>query len=147
MDDFRRTLSRSLGLVFLLTIPSSAGLIVIGDSIIGALFEGGAFRDYDTRQTAAALAWFAVGLVGYSGLKILVPAFYALKDSRTPMYISLASIATNYFIVSNMTGAHAFGHAGLALSTAAVAISGAILQFLMLRKRIGGIYGRALFRA
>ena len=145
MDDFRRTLSRSLGLVFLLTIPSSAGLIVIGDSIIGALFEGGAFRDYDTRQTAAALAWFAVGLVGYAALKILVPAFYALKDSRTPMYISLASIATNYFIVSNMTGAQSFGHAGLALSTAAVAISGAIALFLILRKRVGGIYGRALF--
>ena len=145
MDDFRRTLSRSLGLVFLLTIPSSAGLIVIGDSIIGSLFEGREFRAYDTQQTAAALAWFAVGLVGYAALKILVPAFYALKDSRTPMYISLASIATNYFIVSNMTGAHAFGHAGLALSTAAVAISGAILQLLLLRKRVGGIYGRALF--
>lgn len=145
MDDFRRTLSRSLGLVFLLTIPSSAGLIVIGDSIIGSLFEGGQFHAYDTHQTAAALAWFAMGLGGYSALKILVPAFYALGDSRTPMYISLASIATNYYIVSTMTGATSFGHAGLALSTAVVAISGALLQFLMLRRRIGGIYGRALF--
>ncbi len=144
MDDFRRTLSRSLGLVFLLTIPSSAGLLVIGDAIIGSLFEGGAFREYDTRQTAAALAWFAAGLVGYAALKILVPAFYALKDSRTPMYISLASIATNYAIVSTMTGATSFGHAGLALSTAAVAITGAILQFSLLRHRVGGIYGRAL---
>lgn len=144
MDDFRRTLSRSLGLVFLLTIPSSVGLLVIGDAIIGSLFEGGAFRAYDTHQTAAALAWFAAGLVGYAALKILVPAFYALKDSKTPMYISLASIATNYAIVSTMTGQTAFGHAGLALSTAAVAITGSILQFLLLRGRVGGIYGRAL---
>jgi len=145
MDDFRRTLSRSLGLVFLLTIPSSAGLIVIGDAIIGSLFEGGEFGVYDTKQTAAALSWFAVGLVGYAALKILVPAFYALKDSRTPMYISLVSIATNFFIVSNMTQASSFGHAGLALSTAAVAISGAIVQFIILRNRVGGIYGRTLF--
>ncbi len=145
MDDFRRTLSQSLGLVFLLTIPSSAGLLVIGDAIIGSLFEGGEFHRYDTQQTAAALAWFAAGLVGYAALKILVPAFYALKDSKTPMYISLASIATNYFIVSTMTGATSFGHAGLALSTAAVAITGALLQFAMLRHRVGGIYGRALF--
>lgn len=145
MDDFRRTLSRSLGLVFLLTIPSSAGLLVIGDAIIGSLFEGGQFRAYDTQQTAAALAWFAAGLVGYAALKILVPAFYALKDSKTPMYISVASIATNYVIVSTMTGATSFGHAGLALSTAAVAITGALLQFGILRHRIGGIYGRALF--
>jgi putative peptidoglycan lipid II flippase len=145
MDDFRRTLSQSLGLVFLLTIPSSAGLLVIGDAIIGSLFEGGEFHRYDTQQTAAALAWFAAGLVGYAALKILVPAFYALKDSKTPMYISLASIATNYFIVSTMTGATSFGHAGLALSTAAVAITGALLQCAMLRHRVGGIYGRALF--
>jgi len=145
MDDFRRTLSRSLGLVFLLTIPSSAGLLVIGDAIIGSLFEGGQFGAYDTHQTAAALAWYAAGLVGYAALKILVPAFYALKDSRTPMYISVASIATNYVVVSAMTGATSFGHSGLALSTAAVAVSGAVLQFALLRRRIGGIYGRALF--
>jgi putative peptidoglycan lipid II flippase len=120
------------------------GLLVIGDAIIGSLFEGGEFRAYDTHQTAAALAWFAAGLVGYAALKILVPAFYALKDSKTPMYISLASIAINYVIVSTMTGQTAFGHAGLALSTAAVAITGSIVQFSLLRGRVGGIYGRAL---
>jgi putative peptidoglycan lipid II flippase len=144
MDDMRRTLSRSLGLVFLLTIPSSVGLMVIGDSIVGALFEGGRFTRYDTQQTAAALSWFAFGLVGYAALKVLVPAFYALKDSRTPMYISLASIAINYAVASTMTSAAGFGHAGLALSTASVAIFGAIVQFLLLRGRIGGMYGRAL---
>jgi putative peptidoglycan lipid II flippase len=144
MDDMRRTLSRSLGLVFLLTIPSSVGLIVLGESIVGSLFEGGRFSRYDTQQTAAALSWFAAGLVGYAALKVLVPAFYALKDSRTPMYVSLASIAINYGVVSLLTSTGAFGHAGLALSTAAVAIFGAVFQFLLLRNRIGGIYGRAL---
>lgn len=144
MEDFRKTLSRSLGLVFLLTIPSSAGLIVIGDAIVGALFEGGEFTNYDTHQTATALAFFALGLAGYSALKILVPAFYALKDSRTPMYISIASIAINYAVVTAMTGAAGFGHAGLAMSTATVAVFGGVVQFLILRSRIGGIYGRAL---
>ena len=144
MEDFRKTLSRSLGLVFLMTIPSSAGLIVLGDAIVGALFEGGAFTSYDTHQTASALAFFALGLAGYSALKILVPAFYALKDSRTPMYISIASIAINYAVVTAMTGAAGFGHTGLAMSTATVAVFGGVAQFLILRSRIGGIYGRAL---
>ncbi len=144
MDDFRRTLSRSLGLVFLLTIPSSAGLFVLGPSIIGALFERGEFTSYDTQQTALALGWFAIGLAGYSALKVLVPAFYALKDARTPMFVSLASIAINYLVVSIMTTQPGFGLAGLAMSTSVVAISGSLILFSILKGRMTGIYGRAL---
>jgi putative peptidoglycan lipid II flippase len=144
MDDFRRTLSRSLGMVFLLTIPSSAGLYFLAPSIIGALFERGEFTVFDTQQTALALGCFALGLAGYSALKVLVPAFYALKDARTPMYVSLASIALNYAVVSVMTAKAGFGLAGLALSTSAVAISGSLILFTILKARITGIYGRAL---
>jgi len=144
MDDFRRTLSRSLGLVFLLTIPSSVGLFVLGPSIIGALFERGEFKANDTHQTALALGWFAIGLAGYSALKVLVPAFYALKDARTPMFVSLGSIGINYAVVSTMTSQTAFGLAGLALSTSAVAITGSLILLTILKTRITGIYGRAL---
>ena len=144
MDDFRRTLSRSLGLVFLLTIPSSVGLFVLGPSIIGALFERGEFNANDTHQTALALGWFAIGLAGYSALKVLVPAFYALKDARTPMFVSLGSIGINYAVVSTMTSQTGFGLAGLALSTSAVAITGSLILLTILKTRITGIYGRAL---
>ena len=144
MDDFRRTLSRSLGLVFLLTIPSSVGLFVLGPSIIGAIFERGKFNSNDTHQTALALGWFAIGLAGYSALKVLVPAFYALKDARTPMFVSLGSIGINYALVSTMTSQTGFGLAGLALSTSAVAITGSLILLTILKTRITGIYGRAL---
>lgn len=144
MDDFRRTVSRSLGLVFLLTIPSSVGLFVLGPSIIGALFERGEFNANDTHQTALALSWFAIGLAGYSALKVLVPAFYALKDARTPMFVSLGSIGINYAVVSTMTSQTGFGLAGLALSTSAVAITGSLILLTILKTRITGIYGRAL---
>ena len=144
MDDFRRTVSRSLGLVFLLTIPSSVGLFVLGPSIIGALFERGEFNANDTHQTALALGWFAIGLAGYSALKVLVPAFYALKDARTPMFVSLGSIGINYAVVSTMTSQTGFGLAGLALSTSAVAITGSLILLTILKSRITGIYGRAL---
>ena len=144
MDDFRRTLSRSLGLVFLLTIPSSVGLFVLGPSIIGALFERGEFNAIDTHQTALALGWFAIGLAGYSALKVLVPAFYALKDARTPMFVSLGSIGINYAVVATMTTQTGFGLAGRALSTSAVAITGSLILLTILKTRITGIYGRAL---
>ena len=143
-DDFRRTLSKSLGMVFLLTLPSSIGLMVLGNTMIGAIYQGGKFQEYDTGQTALALSCYAVGLAGYSALKVLNPAFYALHDARTPMFISLASIGINYFTAFVLLRQTALGHAGLALSTSAVAIFGAVALFAILRNRIGGIHGRAL---
>lgn len=144
MDEFRRTLSKSLGMIFLLTLPSSVGLIVLGKSIIGAIYQGGRFQLYDTQQTAVALSCYAIGLAGYAALKVLGPAFYALGDARTPMYVSLASIAINYGTAVAMIRYSGLGHAGLAVSTSAVALFGFLVLFEILRRRIGGVYGRAL---
>lgn len=144
-DEFRRTLSRSLGMVFLLTVPSSVGLIVLGQSIIGAIYQGGRFQIYDTQQTAAALSFYAVGLAGYAATKVLNPAFYALGDARTPMWISLCSIGINLAAALALTRYWNWGHEGLALSTSLVALFASVSQFLMLRDRIAGIYGRQLF--
>lgn len=143
-DEFRRTLSRSLATVLLLTVPSSVGLTVLGQSIIGAIYQGGAFELYDTQQTAAALSYFAIGLLGYAGLKVLTPAFYALNDARTPMVVSLLSIAINYITAWLMINRAGAGHAGLALATSMVALFNFLVLFLILRARLGGIYGRRL---
>jgi putative peptidoglycan lipid II flippase len=147
MDDFRRILSRSLGMVFLLTIPSSVGLAVLGPAMIGAIYEGGSFDLYDTRQTGQALAGFAIGLAGYSAVKLLTPAFYALKDSRTPMLISALSVAVNYGTAWALLRFAHLGHEGLALSTSAVALFSFVAQFLAMRAKIGGVEGRALRRS
>jgi putative peptidoglycan lipid II flippase len=143
-EEFRRTLSKSLGMVFLLTVPSSVGLIVLGNTMIGAIYQGGKFHAFDTQQTALALSCYAVGLAGYSALKVLNPAFYALHDARTPMIISLISIAVNYATASLLLSSTNLSHAGLALSTSTVAIFGALALFMILRTRVGGIYGRSL---
>lgn len=144
MEEFRQTLSRSLGLVFLLTVPSSMGLAILGRSMIGAIYQHGKFDPYDTQQTAIALSCYAVGLAGYAALKVLTPAFYALRDSRTPMLVSFLSIAINYAVASALIRTLKMGHAGLALSTSAVALFGFVVLFWILRGRIGGIHGRAL---
>ncbi len=144
IEEFRRTLSRSLGMVFLLTIPSSIGLMVLGQSIVGAIYQGGKFQVYDTRQTALALSCYAVGLAGYAALKVLSPSFYALGDARTPMMVSLVSIAINLGVAYTMIHTTRLGHAGLALSTSAVALFGFVAQFWLLRNRLDGIHGREL---
>ena len=144
MNEFRHTLGRSLGMIFLLTIPSSVGLAVLGDSMIAAVYQGGRFRAYDTHQTALALSCYSIGLAGYAAIKVLAPAFYALNDARTPMLVSLASILINIIAASSMVKFAGLGHAGLALSTSLVALFSSIALFEVLRRRIGGIQGRRL---
>ncbi|MBN8733479.1 MAG: murein biosynthesis integral membrane protein MurJ [Acidobacteria bacterium] len=143
-EDFRQTLARSVGFVFLLTVPSSIGLIVLGRAMVAAIYQGGEFNDYDTKQTALALSCYAIGLAAYAALKVVTQAFYALKDSRTPMYVSLASIAINFCVAWGALHYTQLGHAGLALSTSAVALFNFAALFWILRQRIGGIYGRHL---
>ena len=147
MDGFRETLSRSLGLVFLLTVPSAVGLAVMGQSIVGAIYQFGAFKAFDTEQTARALACYAIGLAGYSAVKVLNPAFYALNDARTPVIVSFGSVLVNIAAVTYLIRVAHMGHEGLALSTSGVAVFSSIALFWVMRNRIGGIYGRNLWRS
>ncbi len=147
LEEFRRTVARSLGMVLLFTLPSSIGLAVLGRTMIGAIYQGGRFQANDTNQTALALTCYAIGLTGYSALKVLNPAFYALHDSRTPMWTGVASIALNLAVAVSLLRGFGFGHAGLALSTSAVAVAGAAALLWILRNRLGGIHGSALLRS
>ena len=140
--EFRQTLVHSLALVFLLCIPSAVGLAVLAQPIVALIFEYGKFTAFDTVQTANALAAYAIGLAGYGAIKVLSPAFYALNDARTPMLISLLSIAVNY--VMNSLLVHRFGHVGLACSTSAVALVNFLLLALFMRRRLGRFDGRRL---
>lgn len=140
--EFRQTLAHSLALVFLLCIPSAVGLAVLAKPIVALVFEHGKFTAFDTAQTANALAAYAIGLAGYGAIKVLSPAFYALGDARTPMLISLGSIAVNYLMNSLLVGP--FGHVGLAFSTSSVALVNFLLLALLMRRRLGRLGGRQL---
>jgi putative peptidoglycan lipid II flippase len=140
IGEFRRTLAGSIRLAFLLTIPSAVGLAVLGHPIIALIYERGGFKGNDTDRTAAALAFYAIGLAGYSAIKILAPAFYALGDARMPMMISLLSIVTNFVLNWMLVGV--LQERGLALSTSAVALLNFALLYLLMQRRIKGLEGR-----
>jgi putative peptidoglycan lipid II flippase len=144
MDEFRSTLAGSLRMALLLTIPSSVGLAVLGESMIGAVYQGGRFTAQDTHQTALALACYGAGLVGFAALKLLAPAFYALDDAWTPMAVSLASIALNLPLAIALARGARMGHAGLALATSFVALASAAALATALGRRIHGFEGRLL---
>ncbi|MEK7379074.1 MAG: lipid II flippase MurJ, partial [Candidatus Binatota bacterium] len=103
------------------------------------------FTAADTHQTAAALAFYAVGLTGYAAIKVLAPAFYALKDARTPMIVGVVSIATNY--VLNYLLVERFGHRGLAMATSGVALVNFLALFFLIKRKIGHIEGRRIFQS
>ena len=134
-------------MVFLLTIPSSVGLAVLGDSMIAAVYQGGQIsrlRYAPDRAGAFLLLHRSGRLCG--AMKVLAPAFYALNDARTPMLVSLASILINAAAASSMVRFAGLGHAGLALSTSLVALFSSVALFEVIRRRIGGIQGRRLAR-
>jgi putative peptidoglycan lipid II flippase len=143
-EECRRTLSRSVGMVLLMSVPSSVGLALLGRPIIGAIFQSGKFQLYDTEQTALALSCYAIGLAGYAATKVLTPVFYALSDSKTPMYISLLSIVVNICAAEFLLTEFHLGISALALATSAVAIVACVVLFAVLRGRLGGIDGRYL---
>ena len=133
--EFRQNLARGMRLAFLLTIPSMLGLMMLAEPIISVLYQHGKFTADATAQAAGALRFYAIGLVAYSAMKVLVPAFYALDLRKTPMNVSFIAIAVNLGLNWLFTFHLRFGHLGLALSTGCVALTNfAILYVLMHRE-------------
>jgi putative peptidoglycan lipid II flippase len=143
----RSTLGHGIRFAFLLTIPCAVGLIFLAEPIISLIFQRGHFNYESTLQTAAALKFYAVGLVAYSSLKVLAPAFYALNKRNLPMIVSFFSIATNYLFNQFLTLHLHFGHRGLALSTSLVAILNFAILYVMMARHIDGLETRALLRS
>jgi putative peptidoglycan lipid II flippase len=135
----RSTLAHALGLMLLLNLPATIGLIVLARPIVAVIFEHGNFTAADTIATAAALQLYAIGLIGYSVVRIISPTFYAVGRSRIPVMVSAGSVAVN--VVLNVALVRAMGYRGLALGTSITAIVNASVQLVLLRREIHGLEG------
>ena len=136
-DDMRRTISSALRMMLVLSVPSMVGLAVLGRPIVQLLFERGEWTPDATSATAWALLMYAPGLVGYSVVKIASPSFYALRDARTPVLVSMMTVGTN--VALNLWLVRVMGFGGLALGTAIASLVNAGLLMTLLARRIGGI--------
>jgi len=116
MEELRETVESSLRLAACLTFPATAGLIVFRHEIIRLLYERRAFLPADTIETSRVLLLYAFALFAYSGVKILVPTFYALNDTKTPVRSSITTVAAK--IAVNLILVFRMGYLGLALATA-----------------------------
>ncbi|SDP08871.1 murein biosynthesis integral membrane protein MurJ [Desulforhopalus singaporensis] len=140
----KETMISSLTMVFALTLPATAGLIILAEPIIRLIFEHGAFTATDTIQTAQTLALFAIGLFAYSANKVLVPAFYALDKTRYPVIASFLAIGFNLVIVTLTI--NRLGHLAIALSTSCTMLINFIFLMGVLYVSMGGYSVRYLLK-
>jgi putative peptidoglycan lipid II flippase len=138
----RRTISSGLRMMLMLNVPATVGLIVLADPIVALLLERGEFLPRDTAATAAALMFFAPGLLGSSIVKLASPSFYALRDARTPVIVSVITVAANLGL--NLVLIRVMGFRGLALGTAIASVLNAGLLLWLLGRRLEGLEGRRI---
>jgi putative peptidoglycan lipid II flippase len=138
----RSTVADSLSLMMMLNVPATVGLIVLASPIVQVIFERRAFTHGDTLATAAALQAYAVGLVGYSVVRIASPTFYALNESRTPVTVSVITVLVN--AVLNIALARAMGYRGLALGTSLAALLNGVTLLFLLHRRLHGLEDRRM---
>jgi putative peptidoglycan lipid II flippase len=134
MVRLRGTVASSLRLAACLTFPATLGLILFRTEIVSLLYENDRFLRADTIATSHVLIYYALSLFSYSAVKVLVPAFYALGDAKTPVRVSILSVAAKIGI--NLLLVMKMGFYGLALATAAASW----LNMSMLAHRLGGIW-------
>lgn len=136
------TITHAVGLTALLNIPATLGLIVLAEPIIQLIYEHGSFTASDTLATAAALRFYALGLMGYAVARIIAPTFYAMGMSRTPVIISMLSVAVS--VALNLLLVQSLSYRGLALGTSLAALFNASAQVWMLRRALGTLETRAV---
>jgi putative peptidoglycan lipid II flippase len=144
MPGMRSTLQQSLSMLGFLTIPATAGLLVLATPVVRLLYERGAFTATATRLTSTALVFYAIGLVAYTGVKVLAPAFYALGASRVPLLASAAAVATNLAV--NVSLYRMLGFRAVALGTSLGALLNAGVLLVAFERRVGGLAASGLVR-
>ena len=127
-------------MMMVLNVPATLGLVTLAEPIVRLLFERGHFTSADTVSTAAALRFYAIGLVGYATARIVSPVFYAMGRSRVPVAVSLCTVAIN--LVANIALVRVLGFRGLALGTSLAMLVNGLVLLLLLRRRTARPRGR-----
>ena len=138
----RNTVADGLALMLMLNIPATIGLMTLAAPIVQLLFERGKFGPDATAATAAALQFYALGLVGYSVTRIASPTFYALGLNRVPVIVSAVSVIVNAAL--NLVFVRLMGYRGLAFGTSLAALFSAVTLLTLLHRRLHGLNNRRL---
>ncbi len=144
MDTFKTTLSYSLRQTLAIAVPAAVGLIILRRPLVMLIYEHGQFGPEATRIVSAVLMFYALGLFAYATTHILVPAFLAMQDPKTPMRVSIATTGLNLALNLVLGVALRMEARGFALATAISSTCSLALLATVLHRRLGPIEGRAM---
>jgi len=142
IESLKETINYSLRLTFLIAIPSAVGLFLLSGLSISVLFERGDFGPSTAVATAGALAIFALKIPFVSGVRNIVPAFFALRDARTPVYIATVAVVVNAVVAMALMGSML--HLGLASALVISSVVNFFLLLYFLRRKVGALGCRRL---
>ncbi len=137
-EGVRDTIAGGVSLMLMLNVPATVGLIVLARPIVRVILERGRFTANDTAATAAALQFYALGLLAYSVVRIISPIFYALGRSRTPVTVSVVTVLVNAGL--NIILVRVLGFRGLALGTSIAALFNAGTLLVLLTRQLHGLH-------
>lgn len=144
-EEMKRTIAFSLRLILFIAIPATVALIALRVPIISVLFERGQFGPQATLATARALLFYAVGLWAFSAIRIVVSAFYALQDTRSPMKAAIVALIVN--VVLSAALMFPLQHGGLALATSLASAVNVAMLWVILRRRLGPLLDGEFYRS
>ncbi len=136
----KQTLAFSVRIVAFITVPAMLGLMILREPIIRVLFQHGQFLAQSTKLTARALLYYAIALPGLASVKLIVPAFYSTRDTKTPVIIAAISLAINLALNILFLNTWMFKrvqNGGPALATALACYFDFFALFLIFRLRYG----------
>ncbi len=139
---FRRTLGTGLRTVVFFMVPATVGLLVLATPVIALLFEHGAFQPYDTERTAQALRIYLIGLSFAAIDQVLIFAFYARKDTKTPVLVGVLSVFI--YLVVALIWIVPLGMLGLVLANSVQLTSHALVMLYLAHRHFDGLRGQAL---
>jgi putative peptidoglycan lipid II flippase len=142
---FRQTTAFGLRLVFFISLPSMVGLIMLREPIVQVLFQHGAFDAQAAAGTAGALVAYSLGLWAFAGFRVVVQAFYAMQDTRTPVKVAVAAMASNVLLGLLLMGP--LRHVGLALATSIASIINFLWLLILLHRRQGALPVHEILRS
>lgn len=144
-EDLRHTLIHGLQQTFFLVFPSVLGLICLREPIVRLLFERREFGPNDTYQTAAVVLLYALGLLSFVWVKVLVSGFYAVKNTKTPVIVASFCMLLN--VLLNFAVVRPWGYQGLAISTTISYTLNFAVLYALLCARFGRLWDRTFLIA
>jgi putative peptidoglycan lipid II flippase len=137
IEGMKKTLVYSFKLVFLVTFPAMVGLLLLNRPIIQVLFQRGEFNELSTAMSASCLFFFALGIPFISGVRIMAPAFYSLKDIKTPVIV--ASFIMGMYIALSILLMGPLRVGGIALALSISSVFNFLVLFYLLERKIGRV--------